>query len=148
MKKILILIFFFTIGCGYQPIYLNEGTKNYTFKKITLIGNNKINERIVSALNLKIDMSGKSDEEVIINSDINIYETSKNTKGKVASYKTSIKLNYKIKNNEKIIKNKNLTKSFSYNNKKNKFKLVEYQKDIEKSLTKKIIEELIIDLNL
>tara|TARA_A100000164_G_scaffold364263_1_gene382341 strand:+ start:1908 stop:2354 length:447 start_codon:yes stop_codon:yes gene_type:complete len=148
MKKILILIFFFTIGCGYQPIYLNEGTKNYTFKKITLIGNNKINERIVSALNLKIDMSGKSDEEVIINSDINIYETSKNSKGQVASYRTSIKLNYKIKNNEKIIKNKNLTKSFSYNNKKNKFKLVEYQKDIEKSLTKKIIEELIIDLNL
>ncbi len=148
MKKILILIFFFTTGCGYQPIYVDEGTKNYSFKKITLIGNNKINKNIVSALNLKIDKSGKSNKEVIINSNINVYETSKNSKGQVASYRSSIKLNFKIKNNEKIIKNKNLTKDFSYNNKENKFKLVEYQKDVEKSLTKKIIEELIIDLNL
>ena len=148
MKKILILIFFFTVGCGYQPIYVNEATKNYTFKKITLIGNNKINKNIVSALNLKIDKLGESNKEVIINSDINVYETSKNSKGQVASYRTSIKLNFKIKNNEEIIKNKNLTKDFSYNNKENKFKLVEYQKNVEKSLTEKIIEELIIDLNL
>ena len=39
-------------------------------------------------------------------------------------------------------------RNFSYNNKKNKFELVEYQKDVESSLTRKIIEELIIDLNL
>ena len=148
MRKILIFIFFFTVECGYQPIYVNEGTKNYTFKKITLIGNNKINKNIVSALNLKIDKSGKSNKELIINSNINVYETSKNSKGQVASYRTSIKLNFKIKNNEEIIKNKNLNKDFSYNNKKNRFKLVEYQKNVEKSLIKKIIEELIIDLNL
>ena len=148
MKKILILIFFFVIGCGYQPIYVNDITKNYNFKEITLDGNNRINESIISALNFRIDNTGKSDEEVFISSSIKISETSKNSKGQVTSYRTSIKLNFKIKNNEKVIKNKNFTKNFSYNNKQNKFELVEYQKDIEKSLTRKIIEELIIDLNL
>ncbi len=148
MRKILILIFFFITGCGYQPIYVGENTKNYIFKKITLVGNNKINRSIVSALNLKEDKTSENKEEVIINSSIDIFETSKNSKGQVASYRTSIKLNFKIKNNEKIVKNKSFMKNFSYNNKKNKFELVEYQKDVENSLTRKIIEELIIDLNL
>ena len=148
IKKIFILIFFFITGCGYQPIYINESKNNYSFKEITLIGNNKINQNVVSALNLKVDNTGGSNNEVIISSDINIFETSKNSKGQVASYRTSININFKIKNNEEIIKNKNFTKDFSYNNKENKFKLVEYQKDVEKSLTKKVIEEIIIDLNL
>ena len=148
MKKIFILIFFFVIGCGYQPIYVNEDTKEYIFKEITLVGSNRVNGSVISALNLRKDNTGKSDEEVFISSSIKISETSKNSKGQVTSYRTSIKLNFKIKNNEKVIKNKNFTKNFSYNNKKNKFELVEYQKDVEKSLTRKIIEELIIDLNL
>ena len=148
MRKILILIIFFITGCGYQPIYVWENTKDYIFKKITLVGNNKINKSIVKALNLKIDKTGKSKEEVIINSSIDIFETSKNSKGQVDSYRTNIKLDFKIKNNEKIIKSKSFMRNFSYNNKKNKFELVEYQKDVESSLTRKIIEELIIDLNL
>ena len=148
IKKIYIFIFFFITGCGYQPIYINEVTNNYSFKEITLIGNSRINKSVVSALNLKIDNTGDNNDEVIISSDISIFETSKNSKGQVASYRTSININFKIKNNEEIVKNKNFTKDFSYNNKENKFKLVEYQKDVEKSLTKKIIEEIIIDLNL
>ena len=148
MRKILILIFFFITGCGYQPIYVGENTKDYIFKKITLVGNKKINRSVVSALNLKEDKASENKKEVIINSSIDIFETSKNSKGQVASYRTSIKLDFKIKNNEKIIKNKSFMKNFSYNNKKNKFELVEYQKDVENSLTRKIIEELIIDLNL
>ena len=148
IKKIYIFIFFFITGCGYQPIYINEITNNYSFKEITLIGNSRINKSVVSALNLKIDNTGDNNDEVIISSDISIFETSKNSKGQVASYRTSININFKIKNNEEIIKNKSFTKDFSYNNKENKFKLVEYQKDVEKSLTKKVIEEIIIDLNL
>ena len=148
IKKFFILIFFFITGCGCQPIYINESKNNYSFKEITLIGNNRINQNIVSALNLKVDNIGGSNNEVIISSDINIFETSKNSKGQVASYRTSININFKIRNKEEIIKNKNFTKDFSYNNKENKFKLVEYQKDVEKSLIKKIIEEIIIDLNL
>ena len=148
MKKILILIIFLTAACGYQPIYISKNTENYTFKEITLTGNDKINKKIVSALNLKKDSTGVNKNEAYIDSDINIFVTSKNSKGQITSYRTTITLNFKIKDNNEINKNKKFLKNFSYNNKENKFKLTEYQKSIEKSLTKKIIEEMVIYLAL
>jgi hypothetical protein len=148
MKKILILIIFLTAACGYQPIYISKNTENYTFKEITLTGNDKINKKIVSALNLKKDSTGVNKNEAYIDSDINIFVTSKNSKGQITSYRTTITLNFKIKDNNEITKNKKFLKNFSYNNKENKFKLNQYQKSIEKSLTKKIIEEMVIYLDL
>lgn len=148
MKKILILIIFLTAACGYQPMYISKNTENYTFKEITLTGNDKINKKIVSALNLKKDSTGVNKNEAYIDSDINIFVTSKNSKGQITSYRTTITLNFKIKDNNEITKNKKFLKDFSYNNKENKFKLNQYQKSIEKSLTKKIIEEMVIYLDL
>ena len=148
MKKILILILFLTTACGYQPIYLGKNTNDFNFNKITLIGNKKINNNIVTTLNFKLQNTKDSKDEVILNSNINIYETSKNSKGQVATYRTTIKVNLKIKDNNNLIKDKDFLKSFSYNNLENKFDLVKNQKDIENSLTKKIIEELIIYLSL
>ena len=148
MKKILILIIFLTAACGYPPMYISKNTENYTFKEITLTGNDKINKKIVSALNLKKDSTGVNKNEAYIDSDITIFVTSKNSKGQITSYRTTITLNFKIKDNNEITKNKKFLKDFSYNNKENKFKLTEYQKSIEKSLTKKIIEEMVIYLDL
>ena len=148
MKKILILIIFLTAACGYQPMYISKNTENYTFKEITLTGNDKINKKIVSALNLKKDSTGVNKNEAYIDSDINIFVTSKNSKGQITSYRTTITLNFKIKDNNEITKNKKFLKDFSYNNKENKFKLNQYQKGIEKNLTKKIIEEMVIYLDL
>lgn len=146
MKKFFILLLFLITSCGYQPIYIAKDSKNYSFQKITLVGNNKINKNIVTALNFKEDIA--SSNSVVLTSDINISETSKNSKGQVVSYRTTVTLNFKIINNQNITKNRDFIKNFSYNNMKNKFKLSEYQKDVEKSLTGKIIEELIIYLNL
>tara|TARA_Y100000389_G_scaffold149357_1_gene148666 strand:- start:3254 stop:3700 length:447 start_codon:yes stop_codon:yes gene_type:complete len=148
MKKILILILFLTTACGYQPIYFGKNTNDFNFNKITLIGNKKINNNIVTTLNFKLQNTKDSKDEVILNSNINISETSKNSKGQVATYRTTIKVNLKIKDDNNLIKDKDFLKSFSYNNLENKFDLVKYQKDIENSLTKKIIEELIIYLSL
>jgi hypothetical protein len=148
MKKILILIIFLTAASGYQPMYISKNTENYTFKEITLTGNDKINKKIVSALNLKKDSTGVNKNEAYIDSDINTFVTSKNSKGQITSYRTTITLNFKIKDNNEITKNKKFLKNFSYNNKENKFKLNQYQKSIEKSLTKKIIEEMVIYLDL
>ena len=81
-------------------------------------------------------------------SKVNISETSKDSKGQITSYRSTIILDFKIKNKNNVVKNRRFIKDFSYNNMKNKFELTEYQKNIEKSLTKKIIEELIIYLDL
>ena len=148
MKKILILVFFFTASCGYQPIYLGKNSNDYIFKEITLTGNDRINKKIVSTLNLRKDNASSNEDEVFMDSKVNISETSKDSKGQITSYRSTIILDFKIKNKNNVVKNRRFIKDFSYNNMKNKFELTEYQKSIEKSLTKKIIEELIIYLDL
>ena len=86
--------------------------------------------------------------EIIISSNKKTEGTSKNSKGQIATYRTTLKLNITIKKNDEVVREKEFFKDFSYNNKENKFDLSEYQKEIEISLTNQIIEELIIYLNL
>ena len=148
-KKFLIIIFYFLSACsGYQPIYKAQNTNDYLFKSIEVAGDQKINKRIVSALNLKKDDTDESLNEIKITSKKNIENTSKDSLGQVSSYRTTVQLYVTIKNSNNIIKEKQFIKDFSYNKKENKFDLIEYQKEIEKSLVNKIIEELILYLNL
>ena len=148
MKKILIIIFCFLMGCGYQPIYINSDNNDLLFRDIQLIGDKKINKKIVSALKIKKDNSNINFKEVILTSGKNVIETSKNSKGQIESYRTTINVNLTIKDKKNIIKNKNFSENFSYNNKDNKFDLRVYQNEITNNLTNRIIEELIIYLNL
>ena len=70
-------------------------------------------------------------------------------KGQIESYRTIVSVNLEIQNiNKKIIRNKIFSKEFTYNNKENKFELVEYQTSIKNDLINKIISEIIIYLNL
>ena len=148
-KRFLIIIFYFLSACGgYQPIYKVQNINVYSFKSIQLTGDQKINKRIVSALNLKEDDTDETLNEIKITSKKNIESTSKDSLGQVSSYRTTIQLYVTIKNSNNIIKEKQFIKDFSYNKKENKFDLTEYQKEIEKSLVNKIIEELILYLSL
>ena len=47
-----------------------------------------------------------------------------------------------------VIQNKNFSKEFNYNNKQNKFELVEYQNSVKNDLVDKIVGDIIIYLNL
>ena len=53
----------------------------------------------------------------------------------------------KTEKNE-IMRQKSFSKDFSYNNLDNKFDLTSYQDEVENNLVNKIIEELIIFINL
>ena len=53
MKKTLVILLFFLIGCGYQPVYLNKSIQNLEYSKIILTGNNEINRKITSILSIK-----------------------------------------------------------------------------------------------
>ena len=86
--------------------------------------------------------------ELFIKSSFETNETSKNKKGQVNSYRTNIIVNLVIKKNKKIIKDKNFSEEFFYNTKNNKFELVEYQADIKNDLINKIVEDIILFLNL
>ena len=148
MRKILFILILFITSCGYQPIYLNKSPDNFTFNKITISGNKKINRKIINTALFIEDNNSTLKNELLINSNLNIEETSKNSKGQVESLRTVIIVNFIIKDNDRIIKSKNFTKDFAYNNQDNKFKLVEYQKEIENNILNEIIEEIIMYMNL
>lgn len=149
MKKILIIsIIFITSSCGYQPLYSKKSFNDLEFKIITLKGNKNLNQKIINTLSIKENKKLLTKNELTIETNIQIFETSKNTKGQVKSYRSTAATSIIIKNDDVVTKNKKFVQSFSYNNKANKYELREYQKEIEDNLVNKIIEELIIYMNL
>ena len=148
MRKSFIIFLFFISACGYQPIFKSNDSNNFIFKKIELIGDADINRKIVSALSLKEKSTDNTLNEIFIESSKGVISASKNSKGQVTSFKSTVNVIVTIKFKDEILKNKIFIKNFSYDNSENKFKLAEYQNQVQNNLTEKIIEELIIFLNL
>lgn len=148
MKKTLILILFFITSCGYQPVYLNKNTENLEFSKIILKGRSDLNRKIINTLSIKGNEKNNNLNELLLITDYKIEETSKNSKGQVQSYKSTIIVDVIISKNEKMVEKKKIIKNFTYGNKDKKFKLVEYQNKIKENLINEIIAELILFLNL
>jgi len=145
IKKFLIM-FFFISACGYQPIYLNKN--EIVFKDIIFLGDKKINRKIISLSSINKDPKNKVENKLILESKKRIIETSKDSKGKVASYRTEVEINLTVKINDKIIKQKSFIQNFNYNNIENKIDLSSYQDDVEDNLVNKIVEDLILFINL
>ena len=148
MKKILFILILFTISCGYEPIYLNKGSDKILFNKITLIGDTAINKKLTNSLLIKLDETSKLNNEIVFESSIKKEEASKDTKGKITSFKSILSVNLKILENNQVIKNKNFLQTVTYANKNNKFELVEYQNKVQNEILNKIIEEITLYFNL
>lgn len=148
MKKIFFILLFFISSCGYQPLYQNKDLKNFKFRKITLTGDDYINKRVTNTISIQENNETKNEKELFISSSSKIQETSKNSKGQVESFRIIVTINLKIINKiEEDSQNKNFIKEFTYNNKQNKFELIEYQNSIKDDLIDKIINDIIIYLN-
>ena len=148
MKKIFFILLFFISSCGYQPLYQNKDIENFKFRKITLTGDNYINKRVTNTISVQEDNEAKNEKELFISSSAEIQETSKNSKGQVESFRIIITVNLKIINKiNQDTQNKNFIKEFTYNNKQNKFELIEYQNFIKDELIDKIINDIIVYLN-
>ena len=149
MKKILLILIIFVSSCGYQPIYINKDINTLEFKKITLEGESEINEKIINTLSIKKNDQGENQNELFISSSTKIIETSKDSKGKVKSFKTLISVELEIRNLKKeIVKRKNFVEESIYNNKDNKYELTEYQNSTKNNLVEKIISDINIYLNI
>ena len=148
MKKLLLIFIFLLSECGFQPIYINKSLDNVEFFKITLEGDADINRKIVESLSFKENELQNTLNSLLIKSSYIISETSKNSKGQVESYKSQIILSLIIKDNNEVIESKNFSKEFSYNTKDNKFELVRYQNEVKENLIFKIIEDIILYMNI
>ena len=148
MKKIIFIFLFLLSQCGYQPIHLNKNFSINEFSKISFEGNDEINNKIISSLSFKENNLNDNLEKLFVKSSYKIIETKKSSSGEVQSYKSKIEFYFLIKNQDKIIKEKNFQKELSYNSKENKFDLVQYQNKIKNELVNRIIEDIILYLNI
>ncbi len=147
MKKIILALLLLFTSCGFEPIYLNKDVTNLEFKKITIEGEDFINKKIISGLKLKENKIDKNLDEINIQTIYDIKEASKNSKGIVETYITSISVNLSISKKNNSLINKSFLKNILYNNKDNKFELVKYQQEIKSNLVNEIIKEIILFLN-
>tara|TARA_Y100000591_G_C21393191_1_gene479176 strand:- start:76 stop:525 length:450 start_codon:yes stop_codon:yes gene_type:complete len=148
IRSILLIIILFLYSCGYQPLYSKKNTSTIVSKKLILLGDKDINDQIILATRIKKDEKNLTYQEIELENKKEIIETSKDSKGQPSSYKMIINVKLKTKNLENNVLTKEFDQEFSYKNLTNKFELSEYQKDIENNLINRIIEEIIIYLNL
>ena len=148
MKKFLLIFIFLLSECGYQPIYISKDLKDVEFFKITLEGDADINRKVVGSLSFKENNLQDSLNSLLIKSSYKIIETSKSSKGQVESYKSQIILNLIIIDGNEVISSKNFSKEFSYNIKDNKFELIRYQNEVKDNLINKIVEDIILYMNI
>jgi len=146
MKIISIFLIIFLTSCGYNPIYLNKNLENFEYQEIILEGDKNINKKLISSLNIK--KNNKNKNKLFISSSYKINEVSKNSKGQIELYKSTLTVLINTKDsNDANIKSKNFLKEFTYSNRDNKFELVEYQNSIQKNLLEIIISEVNLFLN-
>tara|TARA_B100000963_G_scaffold48613_1_gene36874 strand:- start:3462 stop:3908 length:447 start_codon:yes stop_codon:yes gene_type:complete len=148
MKKILIIFLFLVSSCGFEPLYSSKNSNNFTFEKVETEGEKKINRRIISAISIKENTQDYSYKKLILINEKNIIETSRNSKGQPDSFKMAIKLKIILVDKKNNLTEKDFYEEFSYKNQENKFDLSEYEIKLEDDLIDKIIEDLIIYLNI
>ena len=141
-KSILLILFFFILtNCGFEPIHSSKKS-NFNIGEIKIISKYKFNSMIKN--NLKNISNNKSQNkfDLIINSEKKRIISSKDTKGNPQLLTMIISVEVQIIKDNVIKNKKNFSQNFSYSNNSKKFDLAQYEKDIEKDLINKIIENL------
>ena len=146
IKKIILFFLLITVSnCGYEPTL--KRSFNLSIQNFELTGDKNINRRIVSLLGLKNNVNNASDYTMTMNSQKSIVSAAKDRSGKTSVFRTIINLKLQLNQNGKLIKKRNFSSSFTYNNLENNHDLLQYQKTIEINLINKIFEEIIIFLS-
>jgi len=137
---VFISLFLITTGCGFTPI-LVKSNYNFSYMIEKSIGSERINSNIVEKLKA-LSGSGKT-YSVTLNSTETKNILSKDSKGDPNILEIVINLNYSIKDNGKIIVNKNLTQRSTYNNIADKFELEKSEDILVENLTTSLAQDII-----
>ena len=141
-KKIFLIVISFLIlsSCGYEPIYSKKNL-NFSIGNIEKTNTSLNNQftRVINSLNNK-----KTDDKINIKieSKKEIFIKSKNAKGDPLVFEVEIILEVLIIDQNRENK-RTFSRKITYNNSDDKFKLRQYEKELEKILIVKIVEDLI-----
>ena len=141
---ILIFLVFFLLSCSYKTI-LNQETYKFSVNVEEVNGDNQINSILINKFNsLK---NNKNNYDLSLFSSKEKKTISKDSKGDPAIFELLIVVKYTVKSNGKIVLEKNISKTSSYNNISDKFELENYEKTIIKNLSKGISENIISSIS-
>ena len=147
IKKIFFLALILSLSnCGYNPIYLKKIDTKLLVKSYQLAGEKNINKRIVSYLGIKNNNNENAKHNLKLNSTKLVETVAKDKLGNASVYKTTIRVELLISEENNVIKQRTFISSFTYNNITNKFDLFQYQKNIDKNLIKNLSEKILIFL--
>ena len=138
---LLILLFFILTNCGFEPIYSSKKS-NFNIGEIKITNKNKFNSTIKNNLKNISNNESQNKFDLIINSEKKRIISSKDEKGNPQLLTMIISIEVQITKGSVIKNKKNFSQNFSYSNDSNKFSLAQYEKDIEKNLINKIIENI------
>ena len=146
INRLFLVFFIFLSACGYQPLYTSTISEN-KFSEIILSGEREISERIKNSSLILEDKNNKNLNKIEINTAYNIEETSKNSKGQIETYRSRLNIILLITNKDEVKNNYSFNKYFDYQNRNNKFELINYQNNIKNSLINEAVKEIVIFLN-
>ena len=141
----LIFLILLSSGCSYEPILLK---KNYDFKfvEINTNGEPKINEIITNRLIDNTKGSSDTDYKIFFQSAKDKKVISSNKKGDPTIYKITVKLKYRIMQNNKSIIENEIIKQTTYNNIDDKFELLKKEENMIKNLSEKFADDILYRL--
>ena len=138
---LLILLFFILANCGFEPIYSSKKS-NFNIGEIKITNKNKFNSIIKNNLKNISNNESQNKFDLIINSEKKRIVSSRDAKGDPLLLTMIISAEIQIIKDNVIKNTKNFSQNFSYSNNSNKFSLGQYEKNIEKNLINKIIENI------
>jgi len=142
IKKAGLILFFLLLSCGYKPIYSSKNM-NFSIKEIQK-ENTPLNNEFARSLKSFSNNENSNQIKIDIDSEKKIEIKSKDSKGNPNLYELRVTLKTVIYNEVtgKILK-KEFNQKLNFKNRDDKFQLNQYQKEIEKLLIGKIIEDIL-----
>ena len=140
-KPFIFLILFLVLSsCGYQPIYSTKNL-NFTIGKVEK-ENTSLNNKFAKSINALTNRESDKKINIKIESDKKIRVKSKDSKGNTLVLELEINLKFINLASDNQVQ-QSLSRKITYNNSDDKFKLKEYENELEDILITKIIEDLI-----
>ena len=137
---IFLILFLILSSCGYQPIYSTKNL-NFTIGKVEK-ENTSLNNKFAKSINTLTNKESDKKINIKIESDKKIRVKSKDSKGNTLVLELEINLKFTNLDSDNQVQ-KSLSRKITYNNSDDKFKLKEYENELEDILITKIIEDLI-----
>ena len=150
-KNIFIIFILLLPSCSYEPIFSNKDY-GFSLNEIKFVGDKEVNRNIKNRLSFIKKKMNQTDESF----DLSIETVkekkiiSKDSRGDPLKFELIILTDLEVFDNNKLILNREIEKSYIYNNVSDKFKLEEDERIISENLSEKTSEtiiSLILNLN-